>query len=88
MNELNDLWVLLWSHSQNATRVETLEDALAYNRRRYRDNEAADFIPLFVGDRSAVTAGMGHCSPTLLDREFDAIEAAQSRRAPTEREAA
>lgn len=67
---MSEQWVLLWSHSQNAVKVDKLEAALSANRQAYRDNLAPDFIPLFAGTRGHVDGAALHCSGTLVEREF------------------
>jgi hypothetical protein len=67
---MSEQWVLLWSQSQNAVHVESLQDCLSKNRQAYKDNRKTDYVPIFVGERAHVAAAAGHCSNTLLDREL------------------
>jgi hypothetical protein len=66
---MKDQWVLLWSQSQNAVHVETLADMLSANRAAYRDNQARDYVPLYLGTRPHVDAAASFCQATLSQRE-------------------
>lgn len=63
-------FVLLWSKSQNAIHVESLEDMLSSNRAAYKENRATDYVPLYVGERALIDSAAGFCHATLVGREF------------------
>lgn len=65
----NGMWVLLWSHKQNALHIEPLEVTLTLNRRAYTENKPGDYRMLFVGYREDVDAAARTCRSTLKGRE-------------------
>lgn len=64
-------WALVWSHQDNAVKVETLEAVLSSARAAYKDNQPAAFVPLYVGEKGHVEAAAVHCCSTLLGRTFE-----------------
>ena len=64
------LWVLQWSHAQNALRAEPVELAMMANRLAYRDDKAGDFRPLYIGSRELVCSVAESMRTTLAKREF------------------
>lgn len=46
----NEIYVLLWSRSQNALHIETLNETEQSGLRSYRENNANDCIVLWVAD--------------------------------------
>ena len=65
---MNEQWVLLWSQSENAVRMEPLAEALSNARAAYRDNLPSDYVALYVGDRGHIAAAAGFCQSTLAER--------------------
>lgn len=51
--ELESWWVLLWSQSQCAVHIESVQDMLKSNRRAYTEDRRKDFVPVFFGQREA-----------------------------------
>jgi hypothetical protein len=41
--------VLLWSQSQNALHIETIEEMLEANRNALEENRRMDYVPIFIG---------------------------------------
>lgn len=64
-----EMWVLLWSHKQNALHIEPLERTLELNQRAYTDNKPGDYRLLFVGYREDVDAAARSCRHMLKGRE-------------------
>ena len=52
--ERPEVWVLLWSHSQNALHIEPLTSMHRSNLEAFTENRGMDYVPLFVGSRSVV----------------------------------
>ena len=69
--EFADVWVLVWSHSQNATHVEPLSRMLASNRRAYADNTPMDYVPLYIGDQESAHTMSRSLRQTLRERESE-----------------
>lgn len=63
-----ELWVLLWSQSQNALHVEQVDDMLHSNRQAYADNRRMDYVPLVFGSRAVIDDAARACRPTLVTR--------------------
>lgn len=62
-------WALLWSQSQNALHIETLDQMASANRKAYQDNRPTDFVPIYIGAREHIDAAAGFCHQTLAGRE-------------------
>lgn len=69
-------WVLLWSCSQNALHVETLERHTSMNRQAYSDNRPGDYRLLLIGTRAEVDATTASIRPTMVQREAGRVRAA------------
>jgi hypothetical protein len=76
MNAFNgDLFVLLWSHEQNAMHIETLDETFSKNRRAYSENKPGDYRVLMIGYREEVDAAARSCRQTTTRRSKNAIQA-------------
>lgn len=64
------MWVLLWSHRQNAFHIEPLQVMLSNNRAAYADNKGGDYRVLHIGYLEDVEATAGACRATLAGRDF------------------
>jgi hypothetical protein len=69
--ETAEMWVLLWSHSQNCTHVEPLARMLDANRLAYANNSPMDYVPLFVGRQEDAFAMSSSLRQTLHKREAE-----------------
>ena len=65
---MNEQWVLLWSHAQNALHVETLTQHTSLNRQAYADNRPGDYRLLLVGTKAEVDATASSIRPTVQAR--------------------
>lgn len=61
-------WALLWSQSQNALHIETLEQMASSNRKAYQENRRCDYVPIYIGERAHIDAAAGFCHQTLFKR--------------------
>jgi hypothetical protein len=61
-------WVLLWSQSQNALHVETLDEMLKSNHDAFLEDRRMDYVPLYVGDEDTVDDMAKVVRPTMIAR--------------------
>lgn len=66
--EMEPLWVLLWSQSQNALHLEPLEDMQKANVEAFTENRRMDYVPLHVGTRESVHAAAEDVRPICRAR--------------------
>ena len=73
-------YVLLWSASQNAVKVQTLERCMSETRADYTANLPGDFRTLLVGTKAEVDATAASIRPTLIARggTFPALNAREA----------
>jgi len=64
-----DLWVLLWSQSQNALHVEPLARMLDSNRAAYAENRRMDYVPLVLGTKDLIQGVANSVRGTLAARD-------------------
>ncbi len=64
-----EVWVLLWSQSQNALHVERLTDMQKTNLEAFTENRRLDYVPLQIGSRAAVDWAANHVRPAVHARE-------------------
>jgi len=65
-------WVLLWSQSQNALHIETVEQMTSRGRKAYQENRRSDYVAIYVGERAHIDAAAGFCHQTLAQRQDEA----------------
>ncbi|MES2187968.1 MAG: hypothetical protein V4505_25680 [Pseudomonadota bacterium] len=63
------LYVLLWSHNQCATHIESLETMLRSNRHAFADDRPMDYIVLHVGTDDACHAASAHIRSEMHARQ-------------------
>jgi len=63
-----DVWVVLWSQSQNALHVERLSDMVESNRTAFLENRRMDYVPLGVGSRAEIESIANEVRPTVYAR--------------------
>jgi hypothetical protein len=73
-----EIWVLLWSQSQNALHVERLSDMQKTNLEAFSDNRRLDYVALQIGSREAVDVASNAVRPICHARE-DAHAARRER---------
>jgi len=66
--EAPELWVLLWSQSQNALHIERLRDTLKSSRDAFADDRQMDYVPLYVGDRDGADLVADTVRPIVRNR--------------------
>ncbi len=73
-------YVLLWSASQNAVKIQTLERCMSETRADYTANLPGDFRTLLVGTKADVEAAAANIRPTLVARggTFPAVNAREA----------
>lgn len=64
-----EVWVLCWSHSQNALHVELLAEMLRTNVEAFHENRSLDYVPLQIGTRADVDWAANHVRPAVYARE-------------------
>ena len=64
-----EVWVLLWSHSQNALHIERLTDMHQTNLEAFSEDRPLDYIPLQIGSRDAVDMAANVVRPIVHARE-------------------
>lgn len=58
-----DIWVLLWSQSQNALHIERVNDMQRSNLDAFSGDRRMDYVPLQIGSREAVDAAANAVRP-------------------------
>ena len=64
-----EIWVLLWSHSQNALHIEPLTEMHRSNLEAFNENRSMDYVPLQIGSRADVDWAADHVRPAVHARE-------------------
>lgn len=72
-----DIWVLLWSKSQCALHIETLDRTFRANAEAFSQDRRMDYVVLMAGDRELVDEIADLVRPTVMRRanERDAARA-------------
>jgi len=68
------VWVLLWSQSQNALHVETVDDMLTANRKAYSEDRRMDYVPVCIGPEDVVRQMADAIRNTVHTRELNKAE--------------
>ena len=66
--QVSEIYVLLWSQSQNALHVETLDATFKSNADAFLEERRMDYVPLIIGDRDVVDEMAMAVRPTLSAR--------------------
>lgn len=65
----NAEWALLWSQSQCAMHIETVEEMLSRNRQAYAANKCMDYVPIVFGSRELCDQIAGRVGHILRERQ-------------------
>lgn len=82
---MDELYVLLWSHSQCIFHVERSRDMMKSNLRAWLEDRPMDYVPLFIGAQDDCLQTAAELRPVLLERREvkekarRVIDAARSR---------
>lgn len=63
-----EIWVLLWSKSQCALHIETLDRTFCTNAAAFADDRRMDYVVIMAGDRELVDAFADRLRPTVNNR--------------------
>lgn len=66
--DVPEVWVLLWSQSQNALHIETVGDMQRSNLDAFAENRRMDYVMLAIGNREAVDAAARTVRPHVRAR--------------------
>lgn len=64
----NAEWALLWSQSQCALHIETVEEMLSRNRQAYAADKCMDYVPIAFGSRALCDEIASKVRHTLRER--------------------
>ncbi|WP_281077092.1 hypothetical protein [Variovorax paradoxus] len=66
--DVPEVWVLLWSQSQNALHIEKVGDMQRTNIDAFAENRRMDYVMLAMGNRDAVDAAADTVRPVVHAR--------------------
>lgn len=69
---MTETWVLLWSRSQCAFHLETVDDMLKANRAAFDGDRRMDYVPLVIGQRAECEKAADALRPVLVERQEQA----------------
>ena len=65
--------VLLWSQSQCALHIETVQDMLAENASAFAEDRRMDYVPIVIGTEEECRNAAEAIRPTLQERQAQKV---------------